>query len=74
MERLYLKKLYQYYNKTNFEKVIEKGKKLIRTQKTDKELLNIIGLSYDQAALNLSDVENKKKYEKKQNTILKKLF
>lgn len=74
MERLYLKKLYQYYNKTSFEKVIEKGKKLIRTQKTDKELLNIIGLSYDQAALKLSDVENKKKYQKKAKYYFKKII
>jgi len=70
-----LKKLYTYYQMMKFEKLIGTGEHLLKRYPENQHLLNILGLAYDQHAVNLSELSKRERYQKKAisyfNTLLK---
>lgn len=60
-----LRKLYAYYQAMKFKKMITTGEYLLKSHQTDQQLLNILGLAYDQYAINLPASIKKENYQKK---------
>lgn len=67
-----LEKLYQLYNQGDFENIIKFGEKSLQIESDNINLLNIIGLAYDQIALNAPN--KRKEYQKQALIYFKKLI
>jgi len=74
MKNLNLKRLYIHYQAMQFEKLIITGERLLELHSQDQQLLNILGLAYDQYAINISTPIKKGRYQQKAILYFKKLL